>query len=892
MIHGNPAEAACLTMDEGARTSATVILWVESPCPTSTPQPVTVGLPFPKGGLHDPRAVTLADPEGRGVDIRAEPLARWPGGSVKWLLLDFVVGPSPAGRSRWVLRTGTKPADLGRSNPLHVRQSGDEILVETGSASLRLDRHGLPLPRRVRGGRRDVPVTGSARLVLKDRKGREVLPRFDRVVIESEGPVRATVRTEGTFGGRSPCRFVARTCVFAGTGLVRIRLTLHNPRRARHAGGLWDLGDRGSILFRALSLELGLDWLEDPRVVWSAETGQEPRTTDGGPLEIYQDSSGGENWRSRNHVNREGRQPCSFRGYRLNDGGADSYGLRASPVVSLQGADGTLTAAVPEFWQQFPKAIGTDGRVLKVGLFPEQFGDLYELQGGEQKTHTAWLQFERAGALGTDSLGWVHRPARVRCAPEWYAATGAVPYLATASSDPGDRFEEYLAGVVDGPESLIARREVIDEYGWRNYGDIYADHEAEHYPGEPPVVSHYNNQYDLLHGALLQWIRGGSHRWLDLALPLAVHIIDIDIYHTNIDKCSYNGGMFWHTNHYQDARTSTHRAYSRYNYRPGDPFGGGGPSSNHNYSTGLLHYYYLTGDPHAREVVVGLADWVVNIDDGEQTVFGVFDPGPTGNATYPGEPDYQGPCRGAGNSINALIDGWLLTGRASYLEKAEGLIRRVSHPDDDIPGRDLLNVEPRWSYTVFLTSVARYLDVKAEAGRLDEGYAYARAVLLHYAAWMVDHERPYFDQVERMEFPNETWAAQEFRKANVLRLAAAHADEPLRSEAIRRGGELAGRAWLDLSRFATRRSARAVAMLLTEGTKDAYFARQGPATAPRPGPRHGHDFGVPERFVPQKEKVLRQLMTPRGLLGALIRLADPRCWHRIRLRGYIYFTSH
>ena len=259
-----------------------------------------------------------------------------------------------------------------------------------------------------------------------------------------------------------------------------------------------------------------------------------------------------------------------------------------------------------------------------------------------------------------------------------------------------------------------SRREIIDEYGWRNFGEVYADHEAEHYEGPAPVISHYNNQYDLVNGLLLQYLRTGDARWFELCESLARHVIDIDIYHTTQDKAAYNGGMFWHTNHYRDAATSTHRAYSRHNYRPGDPFAGGGPSSNHNYSTGLLHYHYMTGDPNAREAVISLADWVVNMDDGEQSVFGILDPTPTGNATYPGEPNYQGPCRGAGNSINVLIDGWLLTGRRAYLDKAETLIRRVSHPDDDIPGRNLLNVEPRWSYTVFLSSVSRYLSVKAE----------------------------------------------------------------------------------------------------------------------------------------------------------------------------------
>src|SRR5262249_811451 len=207
------------------------------------------------------------------------------------------------------------------------------------------------------------------------------------------------------------------------------------------------------------------------------------------------------------------------------------------------------------------------------------------------------------------------------------------------------------------------------------------------------------------------------------------------IYHTKEDRAAYSGGMFWHTDHYKDAATCTHRAYSRANKKPGQPYGGG-PSNEHNYTTGLLHYYYLTGDPEARDAVLSLADWVEHMDDGRLTPFGLVDEGPTGLASQTREPGYHGPGRGAGNSINALLDAWPFTTERPSLEFAEPLIRRCIHPRDDIAARNLLDVENRWSYTVFLVVLSRYLDLKAEAGELDERHSYARASLVHYATWM------------------------------------------------------------------------------------------------------------------------------------------------------------
>lgn len=542
------------------------------------------------------------------------------------------------------------------------------------------------------------------------------------------------------------------------------------------------------------------------------------------------------------------------------------------------GPHGSLTVAMPEFWQQFPKALELDGTALRFMLFPFRSPYSAELQGGERKTHTVWLHFAPPDQADEHALDWVNNPCTLAPPPEWVAASGVIPEFCPEANEPDSRLREYLLPAVEGENSLFARREVIDEYGWRNYGEIYADHEAAHYKGPPPVVSHYNNQYDSIYGTLLQFLRTDDARWFALCDPLARHVMDIDIYHTTKDRAAYNGGMFWHTDHYRDAGTATHRAYSRINVpKDGSPYGGG-PSNQHNYTTGLLHYHYFTGSTDAREAVVGLADWVIRMDDGRTTIFGLLDDGPTGFASFTRDPSYHGPGRGSGNSVNALLDGWLLTSEAKYLDKAQELIRRCIHPRDDLAEHDLLNAEDYWSYTIFLEALGRYLRFKASAGQVDCWYAYGRASLLHYAEWMAEHEVPYLDHPEKLEYPTETWAAQDFRKAHVLRLAAAHVDEPWRSRFWQRGKELADRAWEDLLRFPSRHVARALAIMMTEGVFDAH-ARVFPLE-PMPVPDREYDFGRPERFVPQKQRVLRQMKTPAGLARAAVKLLNPLTWPR------------
>jgi hypothetical protein len=860
-------------------STLTVPLIIHSPDHLLGQQPATVGVPFPRGALTGVETLVLSNADDARIALQVLPLARWSDGCVKWLLLDFVLPSANEGTASWMLRRciGDGPR-LSPVQGLSVAEHPHGIVVETGVVKFHLNRTILQPLAQVLWQGQPLLKSSANRVLLTNPKGETGIPRVDRVVVEARGPVRATVRLEGTFTGRVRARFTARCCFFAGTGLVRVRLTLHNPNRARHRGGLWDLGDPGSMLFQDLSMELGLEGSGSPRITWTPEVGRVPRTEEAGELEIYQDSSGGENWTSKNHVNRFGRVPCAFRGYRTRVGGQKGGGLRASPVVALHGPAGAITAAVPEFWQQFPKAIEVEDRVLRVRLFPRQASDLFELQGGERKTHTVWLHFGSPNLTAGLPLAWVHQPVSVRSEPEWYTASEAVPYLTPAPADASNRLDSLLAEAVDGPVSFFARREIIDEYGWRNYGEIYADHETAYYIGPSPVISHYNNQYDFVLGTLLQFLRTGDPRWYELLDPLARHVIDIDIYHTTRDRPAYNGGMFWFTDHYKDAATCTHRTYSATNRRPGERSYGGGPGSSHNFTTGLLNYYFLTGNPDAREAVTGLADWVISMDDGAQTALGLLDPGPTGLASFTGTPDYHGPGRGCGNSINALLDGWAASGERKNLDKAEVLIRRSIHPGDDIVGLELLNVEKRWSYSVFLSAVARYLEIKEEAGQLDFAHAYARASLLAYAVWMLENEVPYFDQCDKLEYPTETWAAQELRKANVLRLAAMRADDLTRSRLLRRADELGDRGWADLFRFEMRTTARALAILMVEGSKEDFLKRELPTGSPVS--RERFDFGKPAQFVPQKQRVLAQLKRVRGFTWLIIRLGNIRNWQQ------------
>ncbi len=823
-------------------------------------EPLTVGLPLARGALSDPTSLRLIDEQGATLPTQLEALNRWADGSVRWVLLDTLIDVDAKGRR--TLSLATVP-DAPPTSPLIVEAGREEIRIHTGVVEATLPRSGSSLLTRLRNA-------DGAPLIQEDRglemllSGAQLEPShlsLTCVDLLTAGPVRTTVEARGRLG--EDLEVAARLSFWSGRGLIRLDLTVRNPRPASHPGNTWDLGDPGSVLLNDLSLRATMPRSVEPRTTrWCDEAVGPLRETEASRLEIYQDSSGGEHWDFPTHLDRNHVVPHSFRGYRVTGSLEGCRGDRASPSLWLSRGDQHLGATIREFWQCFPKALESSGRELFLRLWPGQFDALHELQGGEQKTHTTWLSIEPP-----QNLGWVQSPLIGRSTPEYYVASGVFHNLIEQSRDENDALLDLAAVVIDEKDGLMARREVIDEFGWRNFGDAWADHENVGNDGPRPRVSHYNNQYDGILGMLAQFVRSGDARWYRLADEMARHVADIDVYHTEGDRSAFSGGLFWHTDHYTDAVTSSHRCYT--NKCPAAEAGsyGGGPSAEQDYAGGLATHYLMTGWRPSRESALSLADWVIRMDGPEDTGVGKLLPGPSGLATRTDDHSYHGPGRGAGNSLDTLLDAYGLTENDRYLNKTEELIRRVVHPDDDRDDFELLtNPETRWSYVVVLLALIRYLEVKVERGELDDRYAYAQASLVSYGRWMMDHETLSSGKKDLLEIWSESWPAQDLRKGLVLMQVARHLDnEGERSSFHRRGAEFFEQAQDDLLEWETRTLTRPLFLVMRYGYQGSSLIQRDhvpPARIVHPG-----DIGHPSGFVPWKGLPTTLIKKFKHLLG-------------------------
>lgn len=898
-----PFKSATTSHSRDAHHSVLIPAVLRSRSTTARNVPVVSGLCVPKGRLSN---TVGGHVEGfdKDVAVQLDVLNRWSDGSVRWMLASFVA-PDACSKGKETrvsahaaqtgpIRTPQDSRSCGRLTT--VKLVDDEICIISRDISI------------------DPPTERTLRLSpsISDISGTRLPLEFTGIREEVCGSVRQVLVVSARIRSRPFITLQFRLSHWATAGLLQVETRIRNSRRARHVGGLWDLGDKGSFLFESLEVSVRDDDIPaNATTHWKAEKTQQVRSTTA-ELFLRQFGSGDRFWSSPNHVTASGSSCVKNRGYEAISESGTLRGYRAEPAFLVEGDSANLALAVTEFWQQFPGSVASAMGSLEVGLFPAISGMTHELQGGEQKTQSFWLS-AGSGSGDVDGLDWVYdspqllqsgvsiteaavlpwfcaeenSDSRIRANSESEPAPAGPPATSALNLSVKYRLEQYLHAATSGRFSLQGRRASIDEYGWRNFGDVPADHEQTHYSGSNTIVSHYNNQFDMIFGGMLQFAATSDLKWFDLFDPLARHVMDIDIYHTSEDRAIFNGGMFWHTDHYVDARTCTHRTYSKYNQKPGQPYGGG-LSCEHNYTTGLLHYYFLTGNPEARDSVLSLAEWVLQMEDGRNTVFGLLDTGPTGIATETVYPDYHGPGRASGNSTNALLDAWLLTGSAHYLVKLEELIRRCVHPSQNPDDLNLLDAEGHWSYTIFFNSLSRYLLAKREAKMFDAMYSYARDVMKTYGRWMAVNERRTLDRPEELEYPTEAWAAQDFRKANILRVAASCEDDDAQAAAMRRkADEISEAAWDDFAAFGEASlTARCLSITMTEGQREAFHRTCEPDRIPACATNW--DFGPWAMYVSQRTRVRNLLKSPVGLLKAALPALSPSrilsTWRALRRR--------
>lgn len=805
---------------------------------------LSYGFPFAQGLLFDDSYVEIRRFGGELVTTQRRVLSRWPDGSIAWMQLIWIADKTTS--YELLVERSVKAESTTRDRCNRPENSLDGL----DSLPLKLAETIIDLNVELDGGQELETVVDSTQLVFEGEIQSEYLLRGRLLSPQDEKHLD----------------WFATIAISEASSSQRWMLTIRNPQRAEHAGGIWELGDRNSTLIRnaTVSLKTGHHSGNGKQRLHYRLDEQDDWKTSKSRWKLSQLGSGGPNYNYPTHRDSSGNVRMPVKGYQLVDDDRQVDGERATPTVILErDSGGCLGLVVPRFWQNFPRVICWDSEAITLGVFPQESGVAHELLPGEQKT----VEF----CVATGSASEIRKRVEtlscspsIRLDPDWVCRSAVIPWLTPRETSSSKEFLALVDQAVKGDDNFFAKRERIDEYGWRHFGEVFGDHEAVHSEPDKPLVSHYNNQYDVVLGLGLNYLRGGDAKFRELMYDLARHIIDIDIYHTDDDLACYNHGMFWHTVHYIDAGLATHRTY---------PTGtcGGGPSSGHAYSRGLLLYYYLTGDRTALEAVTKMGEWIIASEDGRRTKYRWLAGGETGLTTASGSEHYHGPGRGPGNAVEVLLTAYQATHERRFIDQAEHLIRRVVHPEQDIESLDLLDSEKKWFYLLFLQALGRYLEIKISMKEINHMYGYGKTTLLRFADWMADHEYPFLDKPQKLEFPTETWAAQDIRKVEVFQWAARHAKDGQRERFLERANFYFKTSIDQLNQFETKSCCRPVALLMSNGYSHDFFRDGGLETIDEAPAAPDVQFQPHPRFVSQKTRAIRNAKLAAGVasLGGL-----------------------
>jgi len=713
-------------------------------------------LPLPKGKVATAKELQLLQNK-ELLSSHITPVGYWDDNTIRWLKCQTVVKHSGSIDIEFNAHNIEKKLPSSEvSNPLIT--TSNNVIFQKDTDSFKV----------------------SIKLKLCDYK--KPLVFIEQKITSSDTPLSEISTITGLFeSNKKQLKCYCRIEVSKKTQDISIQLRLHNPHAADHNGGQWDLGDSNSIRIEDFSVKLQLANTKASVLVNDTSIeAHEPVIYEEDYI-LNQYSSGGENWQSPIHWNEHKETTVHKHGFQLiNEKGVIHQGLRAEPIAILKNKENQFKMKLEDFWQNFPVSLTGEKDSLSWKLLTKNT----ELQGGESKTWLFSCQLENPNKESESDkrISNLLIP-QIIYNTNYLTQCAVLPHLAFSTSNSAltTLINKGINSSPNGEMDFFKKREKNDIYGWRHYGELDADHEAVNTAKNSYFISHYNNQYDPLMGMTLQFLHHGESKWLQLLRPLNQHIQDIDIYDTKEDKAEYNGGLFWHTDHYLSAETCSHRSNSKHHIAAYEGFlGGGGPGGQHCYTTGLALQYWLFGDEEAKTKVTQLCSWIRHCYDGSGSIaertFRLLTIDFKQNVlTNIGikAPGYKYPLdRGTGNFLIALIDHYDLCEDSELLKEMGQVIKQTFHPLENISLRNLNDHENAWFYSVFLQAVARYLFLKEQINEIDDDYWYARHTFMHYCQWMKENESFYLDNPEQLEFPNDTWCAQEIRKANLFYYAS------------------------------------------------------------------------------------------------------------------------
>ncbi|GAB1522879.1 hypothetical protein RhiTH_006004 [Rhizoctonia solani] len=174
--------------------------WLDGKAPSTTANPSTWGVPWAKGEIDKSTALALTTSDGKSVPVQSWPLAYWPDGSLKWTGHAVAAETTLSDTLHLAPGSPSEPA-----SPITVKQGGGTITVTTGD----FEGEGQP----------DEPEANDPANI------HTTTANVTAATVESDGPVRATIKVTGTYKGDGHGEWLPFTIrLYFGAGSTAIKI--------------------------------------------------------------------------------------------------------------------------------------------------------------------------------------------------------------------------------------------------------------------------------------------------------------------------------------------------------------------------------------------------------------------------------------------------------------------------------------------------------------------------------------------------------------------------------------------------------------------------------------------------------------------------------------------
>jgi len=209
-----------------------------------TQAPVIGGVPVGPLGVKEVKDLVLLDAQGRAVAAQLSPMVTHEDGRLLWILVDFLADLKPGETKTFALKKGGAAAP-GVKRPVTVRQTAHALTLANGVVQVALSKTKFNLFDQVWVDRNeDGEFADDERMLAQEQipalrllRGQDPAAftsrdgTVEQVTLEDPGPVRTTVRIDGTFGdgkGRQWLKYTTRITLWAGRPDIRVLYTLRN----------------------------------------------------------------------------------------------------------------------------------------------------------------------------------------------------------------------------------------------------------------------------------------------------------------------------------------------------------------------------------------------------------------------------------------------------------------------------------------------------------------------------------------------------------------------------------------------------------------------------------------------------------------------------------------